>query len=301
MKTKLLVVSLLSAVLGLAQAADGPVAWWTFDERPARDSSSKENDAQAAVSGGPTTVLDRASGARDLIHGHLRRVPGVAGDALLFDGFTTRVVRPAASVPPLTRGWTVEAWIAPQEYSWARTGLVDLDQDGRAGFSFTLNYLGQIGLHAAVNGQWQGCESKEAVPLLKWSHVAGTFDPETGFALYVNGRLVAQKAAKGRLNSAEGLDLFIGASHRKQFPALTEREPSKKFLSNMVFDGLIDEAGIYNRALTADEIKTSFAVNAPGNPQPGDSRMGVIPRSAGTFILTWHDSRADSLPAASTA
>jgi hypothetical protein len=151
--------------------------------------------------------------------------------------------------------------------------LVDLDQDKRAGFSFSLNYLGQIGLHASVDGQWQGCESKEAVPLLKWSHVAGTFDPATGFALYVNGQLVAQKAAKGRLNPAEGLDLFIGTSHRKQFPALTEREPSKKFLSNMVFDGLIDEAGIYKRALTADEIKTSFAVNAPGNPQPLQYRV----------------------------
>ena len=68
---------------------------------------------------------------------------------------------------------------------------------GRAGFFFSINHLGQIGLHAAVDGQWQGCESKEAVPLLKWSHVAGTFDPETGFAVYVNGRLVGAKAGQG--------------------------------------------------------------------------------------------------------
>ena len=28
-----------------------------------------------------------------------------------------------------------------------------------------------------MDGQWLGCDSKEAVPLLRWSHVVGTFDP----------------------------------------------------------------------------------------------------------------------------
>ena len=143
----------------------------------------------------------------------------------------------------------MEAWIAPQEYSWAWTGIVDHDQDTRAGFFLGLNHLGQVGFYASVDGQWLGCDSKEPLALLKWAHVAGTFDPDFGFTLYVNGQRVGAKEAKGNFKPAEGLDLFIGMSHRKQFPALTEREPSKKFLSNMVFDGLIDEVRIAQPAL----------------------------------------------------
>jgi len=50
---------------------------------------------------------------------------------------------------------------------------------------------------------------------------------------------------------------LIGLSRRKQFPALTERKPNKTFLSNMIFNGLIDEVRIHNRALSADEIRAA--------------------------------------------
>lgn len=81
------------------------------------------------------------------------------------------------------------------------------------------------------------------------------------------------KAAKGNFKPAERLDLLIGMAHRKQFPALTEREPNKEFLSNMVFDGLMDEMRIFNRALTAEELKATFAANAPTHSQPLQFRV----------------------------
>ena len=264
-----------------------PAAWWKLDEtagEKAVDSSGQGHHAQVVISGGTPTVLDRVSGVGDPIHGHFQRAPGVAGAALLFDGFTTRVVRPASHVPVLRDGCSVEAWIAPQEYSWAQTGLVDLDQDQKAGFCFSINHLGQIGLHASVAGQWQGCESKEPVPLLRWSHVAGTFAPESGFAVYINGQLVAQQAAQGKLHPAEGLDLFIGTAHRQQCPALTERDPSKKLLSNMVFDGLMDEVRLHGRALTSAEVNAAFRANTPPNPQPLHYRvLPSGPRDAKPF------------------
>jgi hypothetical protein len=57
--------------------------------------------------------------------------------------------------------------------------------------------------------------------------------------------------------------MLIGMAHREQFPALTAREPRKKFLSNRVLDGLMDEVRFFTRALTAEEIKAAFAANAP--------------------------------------
>jgi hypothetical protein len=67
---------------------------------------------------------------------------------------------------------------------------VDHDQDARAGFFLGINHPGQAGFYASVDGKWLGCDSKEPLKLLKWAHVAGTFDPAAGFMLYVNGERV---------------------------------------------------------------------------------------------------------------
>jgi hypothetical protein len=246
---------LLTTPVTLFADTSGLVASWHFDEGR----------------GGTTTEV--ASGRPDPFVGHLMFDQGVRGSGLKFDGFTSRLVRPAKELPRFGPALTVEAWVAPQEYSWAWAGIVDHDQDARAGFFLGINHLGQVGFYAAVDGKWLGCDSKEPLALLGWAHVAGTFDPATGFRLYVNGQPVGANEAKGNFKPAEGLELFIGMAHRQQYPALTEREPSKRLLSNMVFDGLIDEVCIWNRARTADEIKASFTENSPANPQPLQFRV----------------------------
>lgn len=265
----IILAALLLAPLAALHAAVPPVVCWTFDE--ARD----------------TGAVQQVGGRLDSLHGAIEVVPGVRGSGLKLDGFASRLLRAARDLPQFGPALTVEAWIAPQEYSWAWTGIVDHDQDARAGFFLGINHLGQVGFHAAVGGKWIGCDSKEPLSLLKWAHVAGTFDPDSGFTLYVNGQRVGANEAKGSFKPAEGLDLLIGMAHRKQFPALTEREASRKFLSNMVFDGLIDEVRIHNRALTSDEIKASFAANAPANPQPLQFRVlpsgPAGPRPFGAF------------------
>ncbi len=238
-------------------AAAPPVVCWTFDE------------ARGTGGGQP------GFGPLDSPHGAVELAPGVRGNAVKFDGFTSRLVRAAKDLPQFGPALTVEAWIAPQEYSWAWTGIVDHDQETRAGFFLGLNHLGQVGFYAAVDGNWLGCDSREPLALVKWTHVAATFDPASSFTLYVNGRLAGAKEKKGVFIPAEGLDLLIGMAHRKQFPALTEREASRKFLSNMVFDGLIDEVRIFNRALPADEIQNSFLANLPANLQP--LRFRILP------------------------
>jgi len=255
LKSLLLALVLLTAPVTSFSNTNGLVASWHFDE------------------GGGRATTEVASGKEDPFVGHLMFERGVRGSGLKFDGFTSRLARPAKELPKFGPALAVEAWVAPQEYSWGWTGIVDHDQDARAGFFLGINHLGQVGFYAAVDGKWQGCDSKEPLALLKWAHVAGTFDPATGFRLYVNGQPVGANEAKGDFKPAEGLDLLIGMAHRQQYPALTEREPSKKLLSNMVFDGLMDEVRIYARALTADEIKTSFTENSPANPHPLQFRV----------------------------
>lgn len=173
--------------------------------------------------------------------GFFTQKPGVYNQCLNFDGFTTSVVCPIEKLPDLKNGFTVEAWIAPQEYPWNWTGTLDQAKDTTSGFSFGINYLGQIGFQAFADGKWKEILSPESVPLLKWSHVTGSYDPKSGFTIYINGIQVAEKSISKGVVFQHSLPVVIGKSQRKQYPALTERVTSKKFLSELFFDGLIDE------------------------------------------------------------
>jgi len=75
------------------------VAHWKFDE------------AQ-----GPS-ALDSATGQQDRLV-NPRWMPGVSGRALVLDGLTTCARRPAERAPRFSGPFTIEAWIAVQNYPW---------------------------------------------------------------------------------------------------------------------------------------------------------------------------------------
>jgi hypothetical protein len=396
-------------------SADEPVvAWWKFNEH-------KDDVA-----------VDDAGKVEDTIKGNFEYVRGVRGNALKFDGCTTRVIREARKVPRLVEGFTVEAWIAPQTYSWNWTAIVDQAGDvvgekaeavemqltqglfgakyndpdftnpegtdllktvdhnwtggyndwsarwrgyiegpftGEVAFSsevdnglkleinnqividgwgrrkgregkismaqgrkypivlsyyqdgdpsylrlywswegraktlvessalsysrrdeeyvktkelareapppkrdhrlfFGINSEGYIGMKLMVDGQLRECISQVSVPLLKWSHVAATYDQNKGINLYVNGKPAGSAAVRGVVTPNVGHDLLIGKSSKKMSPVNTERGPSRRLLSNMIFDGLIDEVKIYSRALTPAQISQSYLALKPKQGQP---------------------------------
>ena len=408
---------MFALVLGCLSAAgvdDGLVAWWKFDAEAgsvAADSVSKINDG---------------------IKGNFKYVPGASGKCLRFDGYTTRIVREADEVPRLVEAFTIEAWIAPQTYSWNWTGVVDqagnvvgekpevgklklepglfgakynepdftnpdgtdefkhvnhtwtggyndwsarwhgyiegpftgevtftaevdnglkleinkqtvIDgwgrrkarsgkismekgkkypivlsyfQDGDPSFLrlywswagqakavvepaalshsekdkdyvrtkelkrkgpapernqrifFGIDSEGHIGMRVAVDGELKECVSEAAVPLLKWSHIAGTFNKDVGINLYINGKPAGSLSAKGVVTPPKGYNLLIGTSNKKMSPANTERGPSRSILSQMIFDGLIDEVKIYDRTLSGEEIDSAFGAVKPKQEQP---------------------------------
>lgn len=220
----------------------------------------------------------------DRYKGFFTEKSGVRGSCLNFDGFTTHVVGPPPEPSAFEQGLTIEAWIAPQEYSWAWTGIVDQAADTMQGFSFGINYLGQIGFQACVAGKWIAVESQAAVPLLRWSHVAVCHDPQSGIRIFIDGKEVAGREGKAKLIIPDQLSLILGKSQQKQFPALTERKTSMKFLSDMVFDGLIDEVKIYARPLSADDISRAFHAVQPAVPQPLHYRiLPSGPQTLNTF------------------
>ena len=216
----------------------------------------------------PGQTLDLARKKRDLISGFTTRAEGVSGQALKFDGFTSKVVRKAAGVPSLENGFSFEAWIAPQVYPWNWAAILNQETNHQAGWFFGMGGEGAIGLHIAKDGKWIECNSKSRLPLLTWSHVAGSYDPAFGLKVYINGKLENEVSTTGAITPASDVDLWLGQSHTKTYPIRTERKFSMTFLSPMVFDGLIDEVKIYRLAMGADEVAGAFASVQPKVAQP---------------------------------
>ncbi len=247
-------------------AGEGPAAWWSFD------------------SVADSRVADRAAGREDPIAGNCQVIRGVVADAVLFDGFTTVIDRPAAQAPRLDGAFSVEAWVAQGAYPWNWCPIVTQQRDEQAGYAFSVGPRGQIRLQVAVDGAWHSCTSEDWVlPLRKWVHVAGTFDGDQGFTLYAHGENVGTFPLKGQVSFARDVDLRIGSNATLMKPSHIHREHGT-VASFWCLDGAIDELKIHNRALAADDVAQSFTRVAPvPSCEIQPRRMPSGPKGPGRF------------------
>lgn len=234
--------ALLLSVSGHSALAQGPVAKWSFDETDG------------------SVVHDSVSGAEDKISGVFKHVPGVAGEALRFDGDTTSIIHLAASAPRLKNDLSVEAWVAMNTYPWDWVPIVDQSKSEDAGYSFGIDSLGHLGLKLAINGNWESVISTAQIPLKKWTHIAGIFNGEHGLSIYLDGKLAGELAAQGTLTLAAGQDLLIG---RVREAVLPPHWSHPKFPIWISFDGIIDELQIYDRSLNSSEVTQQYGAFHP--------------------------------------
>jgi hypothetical protein len=192
---------------------------------------------------------------------------GISGTALSFDSYSNAVIFPAEKVPFFTDEISLEAWIAPQEYPFNRTAIVDHLND-TSGFFLWMGPKGEIGFRISVDSELKEVATGP-VPLYKWTHVVATYQKVQGLSIYLNGIKTAQKPATGRMNDAMNTDITIGMTRsHTQHPDKAERPITKSFNSNFVFSGLIDEVKIYNRGLNDNEIKAQYETLKPFDNQP---------------------------------
>jgi hypothetical protein len=93
-----------------------------------------------------------------------------------------------------------------------------------------------------TSARWRYLDSSVVVPTNTWTHVAATYNGAT-LGVWVNGVRVGSRAITGRTCSNNN-PLAVGA---KNYPA--------KGLLEAFWDGQLDDVRIYNRALTATEIR----------------------------------------------
>ena len=134
---------------------------------------------------------------------------------------------------------------------------------------------------------WVGTTYNTVLAGTGWHHVAFSFDDTANTsALYLDGALVSQLSTTDSISYTKGLTTFIGSHGDGQ--------------ANFNFNGLIDEARIYNRALSATEIATlaadqtmtvSSAVTitvTPVNDAPNgsDKTLTILEDTSHTFSIT---------------
>lgn len=157
--------------------------------------------------------------------------------------------------------FTVSAWIkaADTDGFWNRI----LDKDFRNSYCLDLggDYNGKA--HRGKLEFETSCGAIESVRVLnnnQWRHVAAAYDGQNIF-LYIDGTGVGHPAKNPGPLKKSTWDLCIGNS--------VVDYGTGEFLT---FDGLIDEVRIYNRALSADEIKALASATHAG--------VDVLPSSA---------------------
>jgi uncharacterized repeat protein (TIGR01451 family) len=183
-------------------------------------------------------------------------------------------VNATATTLPLSTAMTVEAWISPRVVGDQR--IFDHIPVGTPD-GFILDLLGANQLRWGVGTT--AVISAASIPTNTFTHVVGTYDGAM-VRLYVNGVFVQGMAGGGAIPPGPGgLPLRIGIDQ----------------VGGNGFNGLIDEATIYDRSLSAAEILSIFNANTFGKCYTPSadlaitktvSKSPIVPGEAFTYSIT---------------
>lgn len=191
-------------------------------------------------------------------------VPGVEGQAMLFDGFDSRIVLPATEVPEPKADFTVDVWVCPIAFPKSPCPVVCRKaDDGAHGWDLWLDCFGKV--HFTVEGV--EVESPQGLPLREWSRLTAFFKSGEGIFLAVDGKEVAKAPVTFNKVDQSAYDLWIGRTQVRT-PSFFENHSIPIYSS---FDGAIDELNIYADKCKYKKIlgKKFIRPAAPGTDVPG--------------------------------
>ena len=184
-------------------------------------------------------------GNHGTIYGAQWTSKGRLGPTLSFDGVDDYVDCGNNTVFNILDNLTLEAWINPSSLAADYKDLVYKQ------WSYVITvYYSKIRFILGIEGTWADVivTSNGALEVGKWYHIVGVRRKSDGFnAIYRNGELdisAAIDAGKAITSNANSVNIARYETGNEYFP------------------GLIDEVRIYNRALSADEIKALYELGA---------------------------------------
>lgn len=176
--------------------------------------------------------------------GKLKQVNGKIGKSAEFDGSTYIEVKHSAKLEGMD-ALTIEVWIKPDKTTEA--GIASKRVGHQSQDSYNFFFWGGSRLYARVNASGE-ISSQTAFKEGEWYHVAYVFDGnakgDEKSKIYINGKLDAQAPHSEESVPEGGAPLWIG-----------ELGDGRGF----VYSGVMDELGIWSRALSEEEIKLAMA------------------------------------------
>lgn len=171
--------------------------------------------------------------------------PPYEGFALDFDGSGDRVIVPNSPSLQFDQALTLEAWVKTDTIASGVTRIVD--RVGAIGSQhWTLYRSGNRLIFQILTSSWATVTGPATLVTDTWYHVAATYDG--AFArLFVDGVEIASAPISGPIGVGQTyLPIAVGAWVRT---------------NGDVFDGTIDRARLYNRALTPAQILQQYHDN----------------------------------------
>ena len=229
-------------------STDGVVAYWSFDD--------------GTING--KNVEDLLGNNNGELEGNPKVVPGKVGKALEFNGDNAvRIVGTDTLNFNGAEEMSVVAWINPASAKPVKGVIANTccgtivgqrDADG-----WVLRFDGRnVGKEMVLIVQpgWQGHNTLGVPPFAKdtWHHLVGIVD-KNRLLLYVDGKLESEVGYNGPM-ATKGTTTEIGNAK-----------------ADGGFIGIIDEVLIYNRAVTANEVKQLFT--AQGLPVHPKNRLAT--------------------------
>ncbi|MFN8483698.1 MAG: LamG domain-containing protein [Anaerolineae bacterium] len=215
--------------------ADNPVGYWRFGESGGAAAWDERGTYNAVYVGGPGL-------------GQPGAIPNDPNPAAAFNGAGQYVQGPYS--PNLnTATFSAEVWAYANGGSGTYRGVM-------ASRAYPRGWV----VYAGADNHWQFWVSSgsgmiavtgAAISSGRWDHIVATFDGTTA-RLYVNGVLTGSGVSAGYSPNSYNYLVFGQA------------EPGQNFW----FPGALDEAAVYNVALSATQVQTHYNAGAPPPPTP---------------------------------
>ncbi len=188
---------------------------------------------------------------------------GMFGKALDFDGAADHVIIPDSDSLELAEV-TLAAWVYLRSYP-EDARIISQEVDGAPYSTYSLMMSGggytKLEFRISLDNTRKRIPTNADVPLNKWTHVAATYDGSKA-VIYIDGEIDKEEPQSGTLLTNDN-PIYLGAS---------------QFWDPRFFDGLMDDAVIFNVGLSEDEIKELMETGLP-------NILAVFP--AGKLTSTW--------------
>ncbi len=230
-------------------ALPGLVGYWTFDE------------------GQGSTAHDISGNGLDgKLNGNPKWVAGHLGSALDFDGSDDYVEVPNNPLLSLTDAITIAAWTNMRANASGEMAIVSKGGWAANDLPYELTETpGDVIFWQFYNDAGRDTCSPTSPPVGEWHHIGATYDGKV-FKCYIDGKLAEEWAYAGKMpkNTAA---MAIGRRSR----------------GGTMFNGMIDDVAIYDRALSLDEIQLIMEGHLQENPLA----YGPTPRDGVMIEQTW--------------